>query len=130
MKSILAGSLIFTIALFSGSVAAAQELDGSAVKDLALQGIWDAQERGYGYWSWNEDGSVCLRKNDPTGDCDDTGTWAIEGNFICYELEWWGESEGLRVACISVIAHEGKPYEFIFQGDAMNSTLFTFKLLE
>ena len=130
MKSILARSLIFSIALFSGSIAAAQELDGSAVKDLALQGIWVAEEHSYGYWSWNEDGSVCLRINDPTSDCQDTGTWAIDGDFICYELEWWGEAYGQRAACISVVAHEGRPYEVIFQADAMNSTMFNFTLLE
>ena len=130
MKSSLAWSLLVSMVLFSGSGAAAEELDGSAVEDLALQGIWAAEEDGYGYWSWNEDRSVCLRLNDPTGDCADTGTWAVDGDFICYELEWWGEAYGQRDACISVVVHEGTPYEVLIQDDVLIATMFHFTLLE
>jgi hypothetical protein len=36
MRFLLAWSLFFSIGLFFGSAAAAQKLDGGAVKDLAL----------------------------------------------------------------------------------------------
>ena len=130
MKHFLAWSLFFSMAPFAGSGAAAQELDGSAVEKLALQGIWAAEENGYGYWSWNEDGSVCLRLFEPNGDCADTGTWAIDGDFICYELAWWGEAYGQRAACISAVAHEGMPYEVLFQDDVLVVTMFHFTVLE
>ena len=130
MQFLVAWSLFCSMGLFSGSGAAAQELDGGAVKDLALQGIWAAEEDGFGYWSWNEDGSVCLRLYDPTGDCEDTGSWAIDRDFICYELEWWGEVYGQRDTCISVVAHEGKPYEVLIQDGPLISTMFHFTLLE
>jgi len=130
MKHYLAWSLLFSTGLFAGFGAAAEELNGSAVQDLALQGTWAAEEDGYGYWSWNEDGSVCVRLHDPSGDCADTGTWGIDGDSICYELEWWGEAYGQRAACISVVAHEGAPYEVLFQGDALVSTMFHFTPLE
>jgi hypothetical protein len=130
MKPFLIWSLFISMGLFAGSVSAEQELDGSAVEKLALRGIWAAEENSYGYWKWNEDGSVCLRLHEPGGDCADTGTWAIDGNFICYELEWWGEAYGQRDACLSVVAHDGTPYEVLFQGDALVSTMFHFTVLE
>jgi len=130
MKASLTWTLSISMGLFAGSASAEQELDGSAVEKLALQGTWAAEENSYGYWSWNEDGSVCLRLDEPGGDCADTGTWSIDGNFICYELEWWGEAYGQRDACLSVVAHDGTPYEVLFQGDALVSTMFHFTVLE
>ena len=130
MKNFLAWSLLFWMGSFVGSVAAAQELDGSAVEKLALQGIWAAEEDAYGYWSWNEDGSVCLRLYEPSGDCADAGTWAIDGDFICYELEWWGEAYGQRAACLKVVAHEGMPYEVLFHDEVLVDTMFHFTVLE
>ena len=130
MKSFLVSILFLSIGLSAGPVAATQELDGNALEDLALQGTWASVEDDWGYWSWNEDGSVCLRLHDPVGDCADTGTWAIEGDFICYEFEWWGGSYGHRAGCISVVVHEGEPYEVLYQGDALVSTMFHFTLLE
>jgi hypothetical protein len=130
MKPFLTCGVCFSMGLFAGSIAEAQELDGGAVEDLALQATWDAEDDSYGYWDWNEDGSVCLRLHEPTGECADRGTWATDDDFICYEFEWWGEGYGQRAACISVVAHEGEPYEVLYQGDALVSTMFHFTLLE
>jgi hypothetical protein len=122
--------VFFSMGLFAGSGAEAQELAGSDVEDLALQGIWDAEEDAYGYWDWNADGSVCLRLFEPSGDCADTGTWTIDGDLICYELEWWGEAYGQRDLCMSVVAHEGMPYEILFRDDVLVVTMFHFTVLE
>ena len=89
MKAIVAWCLFFSVIIFSPSAVVSQELDAAAVKEIALQGVWDADAAGYGYWVWNGDGPVCLRFNDTTGDCADGGTWAIKGDSICYEFEWW-----------------------------------------
>jgi hypothetical protein len=75
-------------------------------------------------------GSVCLRLHDSTGDCEDSGSWAVDGDFICYDLEWWGEVYGQRDACINVVAHEGKPYEVLYQDGPLITTMFHFTLLE
>ena len=61
-------ALAISLGLLSSSPAFAQTLDGDAIRDLALQGTWTA-ENDFGFWSWSEDNTVCLRKGrvfDPT----------------------------------------------------------------
>lgn len=130
VKAIVAWCLFLSMIVTSPTAAVSQEQDATAAKEIALQGVWDAHAEGYGYWTWDKDGSVCLRLNDPAGDCADSGTWAMKGDSICYEFEWWGEGEDVKAACISVIAHKDQPFEVIILGDTMNATMFHFTLLE
>jgi hypothetical protein len=116
------------IFLIAGAPAQAQALDGLAIKELALRGTWNAQSSGWGFWSWDEDGSVCLRLNEPTGECSDTGTWAIDGDSICYEFEWVWESEGQRALCLH-INDLGGHYEAQHKG-LVATSLFKFEVID
>ena len=122
--------LFLTVVLGALCPAMAQELDGEALEKLALEGVWEAEHAEYGFWNWNDGGSVCLRVGSADGDCFDTGTWEINDNVLCYELTTWGESVGERVNCFTVSALDGNRYETLFHGSAMVSRMFAFKVLE
>lgn len=130
----IARSLSFGLIWLSGPFlvvpALAQELDGEGVRRLALEGIWEAEHAEYGFWSWNEDGTVCLRVGNKDGDCADTGTWEITENILCYELTWWGESVGERKSCVTVKPIGDSRFETLFHGGAMVSRMFAFKVLD
>jgi hypothetical protein len=115
--------------VFGGPLAVAQALDGSEIRDLALRGVWLAQEN-WGYWSWRDDNSVCLRLFGPDGDCADTGHWAIDGDVMCYELTWWGESYDVRQNCFTVHSKGGFHYETRYHGGALDSVFFSFIVIE
>ena len=118
------------LGLHSTSPSAAQELDGNALGNLALQGTWAAQDKNYGYWSWGEDKSVCFRLFEPKGDCADTGTWTIDDNVMCYELSWWGESYQIRKNCFTVVPLEDGLYDALYHESAVGSTFIKFEVLE
>jgi hypothetical protein len=83
----------------------ATALDAKAVKTLVANRVWQVTRPrgpGYDYWSWNSDGSVCLRLGEKSGKCADTGRWRLEGERFCYELTWWGESYGLKSSCFRI----------------------------
>ncbi len=71
-----------------------------------------------------------FRLLDQNGDCADTGTWTINGDAMCYELTWWGETEGDRTNCLTVHALGDDRYEALYHGGAMVSTFIHFKVLE
>lgn len=121
--------LVVSHSVFGHSQAASQALDGSAIRDLALRGTWLAQEH-WGYWSWSDDNSVCLRLFGPDDDCADTGVWAIDGDVMCYELTWWGESHDVRQNCFTVHSAGGFHYESRFHGGAMESVFFSFIVIK
>jgi len=123
-------ALFLTVASGAMRPAMAQELDGEALENLALGGLWKAEHAEYGSWSWSDSGSVCLRLGSADGDCFDTGTWEITDNVLCYELTTWGESVGERVNCFTVSALEDNRYETLFHGGAMVSRMFAFRVLE
>ena len=113
--------LILTLGLLANSPAEAQALKGTAIQKLALQGTW-AAEKDWGYWSWGADNTVCLRLHNQTGDCADTGTWTINGDVMCYELTWCGESYDVRTNCFTVHVLGDDRYEALYHGGAMVST--------
>jgi hypothetical protein len=121
--------IAIALGCFSSSSASAQALDGNAIHELALKGTW-AAENDWGYWSWSEDKTVCFRKIGANGDCADTGTWAIDGDVMCYELTWFGESYDVRKNCVTVHALDDGRYETRYHGLAMVSTFITFKVLD
>ncbi len=131
-KNCLPVILVLSLTVASGVMrpATAQELDGEALKKLALGGVWQAEHAEYGLWNWDDSGSVCLRVGSADGDCFDTGTWEITDNVLCYELTAWGESVGERVNCFTVNALEDNRYETLFHGGAMVSRMFAFSVLE
>lgn len=111
LKSVM---LLFT-ALAVTTVAIAKEdakkfLDASAVKALASGHMWKVVKLvvgGYAYWEWKSDGSVCMRLEEETGSCTDKGRWKLDGNRLCWELEYFGDDLGLKSTCVD-IADKGK----------------------
>ncbi len=128
-KRFASWALIISLGLLSSSQADAQALDGTAIKNLALQGTWASQD-GWGYWSWKEDNSVCIRLFEQDADCADTGTWTINDDVICYEFKWWGKPNDVRSQCVSVHALGEDLYETQYHGGALVSTFFKFKVPE
>lgn len=120
--------LAAAIVLVAGAPAQAQALDGPAIRELAVEGTWNADSSGYGFWSWHEDGSVCLRLSEPDGECTDTGTWSIEGGSICYEFGWVFRTEGQGAGCLRITAVEGR-YEALYEGPVTTS-LFKFEIMD
>lgn len=127
--SAVAAALAVSLELFSSSSAVAQALHGDAIQDLALQGTWAAQN-DWGYWSWSEDNTLCLRVFGPDGDCADTGTWSISGDVMCYELAWWGEAYDVRKNCYTVQALSDGGYETRYHGGVLDSVFTTFTVIK
>ena len=107
-----------------------QALNKDALTKLALQGTWQARD-AYGFWSWGEDNSVCLRLLGLNEDCSDTGTWKIDEDVLCYELTWWGKSYGIRKNCFTVVALDGGRYEALYHDSKLDHSVFiNFEVLE
>jgi hypothetical protein len=122
-------ALMLTLGLFANSPAETPALDGAAIQKLARQGTWVAEHAEFGNWSWGADNTVCFRLANPIGDCADAGTWTVNGDVMCYELTWWGESGGIKANCFTVHALGDGRYEARYHGGAMASTFINFKVL-
>jgi len=110
----------------------AATLDAKAAKSLTSDRVWQIKKPrgpGYDYWSWKSDGSVCVRLGEKTGKCADTGRWKLDGERLCYELTWWGETErgGLKSACFR-ISDQGKGHYGALQDNEM--TLLEFSVIK
>ena len=125
----LGAVLLAAACVFGNSPVRAQALGEDAVRELALQGMW-AAEKDWGYWRWSEDNSVCLRVYSPDGDCTDKGTWNVNGEVLCYELEWWGETYDVRKNCFTVQPLDEGRYETLLHGATLKSTFIIFQVVE
>ena len=110
-----AAALIAAAIFLPCSPASAEALDAAAVGKLVSGSTW--QQKGwsgptYIYWTWNPDGSVCLR-DEKAGSCIDTGRWRLDGNSVCYELTWWGKSYGMSARCFRVAAKGDGRYDML-----------------
>jgi len=122
--------LISFFALCTGIQAAAATLDAEAAKSLISGRMWQQpQPHGTGqlYWSWNADGSVCLRTDGKTSKCADTGTWKLGGDRLCYKLTWYGKASGRQSACFRISDKQKGLYEAL-QDNGL--TLFEFSVVE
>jgi hypothetical protein len=121
--------LALMLGLFGASPVAAEALGGPKLQELALGGVW-ASENDWGFWEWHADNTVCLRVNSAEGDCDDHGTWSLDGNVLCYELEWYGRGEDVRKNCFTVHALDDNKYKTVLSGGAVESMFFVFKVID
>ena len=129
LMSRLCAALLAAACIFGNSPVRAQALGEDAVRELALQGTW-AAEKDWGYWSWSDDNTVCLRVYSADGDCTDKGTWSVDGEVLCYELEWWGETYDLRKNCFTVQPMDDGRYETLLHGATLKTTSIVFQVLE
>lgn len=118
--------LLISATCLPSSAIAAATLDAKAAKDLISDRTWQQKKfdsPGYNYWSWKSDGAICLRLNENTGKCSDTGRWKLEGDRMCYEVTWLFKSGGGNSACFR-IADQGKGRYGALQDNGL--TLFEF----
>jgi hypothetical protein len=102
--------------LCATSQAAGQVLDTAAARSLLSNRLWllkPASSPDPYFWSWKSDGSVCVRFEEKSAKCDDTGRWKLDHGRVCYDLTWWGESLGFRSACFRIVDHHNGRYEAI-----------------
>ena len=129
-SSRLSVCLIVMFALCTGTQAAAANLDAKAAKRLISGRIWQQNSRdgpGLNFWSWAPDGSVCLRTQRKNGKCADTGRWKLDGNRLCYDLEWGGLTHGAKSGCFR-ISEKGKGLYEALQDNGL--TLFEFSVVD
>jgi hypothetical protein len=111
------------IVLFASFVAAQAQpgLDAVQLKTLVTGRTWAiafygdlADRTRTAYWDFHPDGRVCARlaNNAPGSRCADTGKWRLEGDKLCWELGWFGKSDGFQAAC-GRARSKGDAYQFI-----------------
>jgi len=124
----IAAAAVFVLAavLLPSQIAAAT-LDGKAAgnllsgRDMASKNV---AGEGFYYWTWNADGSVCMRLQEKNGKCADTGTWKVERDRVCYAFTWWGKSSGFAANCFRISEDAKGHYEAI-QDNGMRLFEFT-----
>lgn len=96
--------------------AAPAVLDAKAAASLLSDRLWHLKPTGAAsvyYWTWKSDKTVCVRFEEQSTKCDDTGRWKFDGDHVCYELTWWGESLGFRSDCFRIVDRGKGSYEAI-----------------
>lgn len=130
LHSRLVKSLAISLLAFCASTQAADTtLDAKAVRTLASGHTWRAKfySPSPTYWSWRTDGSFCLRLDDETAKCSDTGTWKVDGDRLCYKTTWWGQTSGVGAGCIRVVALDKGSYDAVQDNGV---SLFKFSLVK
>jgi len=110
-----AAALFVPAAFFLCSPVSADTLDAKTVGGLVSGHTWQQKRlagSGFMYWAWSSDGSVCL-KNEMAGSCIDTGRWKLDRDSVCWELSWWGKSDGVNSRCVRVAAKGDGRYEMV-----------------
>lgn len=106
-------------------------VDATKVQTLASGNTWETKKLGgapgYAYWNWKADGSACMRLEQGSGKCDDTGKWKVDGDRLCWEMQWFGATFGLKSNCVA-IADQGKGRYLGI--DKQGSKLFDFTVLK
>lgn len=101
-KALSVGFLFLT--MLTSRPSGAADLGADAVGRLVSGTTWSARvlDTQAASWDWKTDGTVCLRLGGADGRCDDSGTWKLDGDRVCYQLTWWLKSYGMTSACLSV----------------------------
>ena len=102
---------VFSTGLIGVQIARAAEVDALGVQQLRQllnDNTWEMRLQGPymppTYWDWSADGSVCARilGSNKDDNCVDNGKWRIEGDVLCWKLEWYGKTEGLYSGCVDI----------------------------
>lgn len=115
-----------TVAI-GASGAFSDELDAAQTQDLLFRAPWAIQAGGaINYFVWDADGTLCVKQFEADEEnCDDTGSWSIDGPQVCYSLEWWGKAVDLHELCFRVDAGASGEYK---AKDENNLTALTFSV--
>lgn len=101
------------LAMVMAGQSGAADLGADAVSGLVGGTTWSAQvlDTQAASWDWKKDGTVCLRLGNTSGQCDDSGTWKLDGGRVCYRLTWWLKSYDMTSACLNVAELGNGRYE-------------------
>ncbi len=102
------------------------------IGDLTNDKTWKMTWAGGGiqFWDWKQDGSICARMSgwDRQEKCADTGRWRLQGDDLCWDLEWLNRSLGMSNACVTIEGTEAERYEATRVG-GLGITFFSFGVL-
>ena len=125
---VMATGTFAVLVLASASLSAAAQttdtLTAEQLKPLVRDKTWAITFGGElkdpartAYWDFKADGSLCGRHggNKAGTKCADTGQWQLQGDAICWQLQWIGEAYGYKSMCSRVRKADGKTYELIDQ---------------
>lgn len=121
---------ILLVTLLGATAAAAATLDAKATKSLVSDRVWQQKPSAgpnYRYWSWKSDGSICIRTDDKSAKCGDTGHWKLNSERLCYDLKWGGLTYGAKSACFQIVDQGKGRYEAL-QDNGL--TLFQFTVIK
>lgn len=113
--------------------AAGQELNAEQLRQLASGRTWAVAFYGdlndklrTAYWDFAADGKVCARlgNNPPGSKCADSGTWKMQGDQLCWELGFFGKTDGFHSVC-GRAKPAGDAYQFINSRSGLS--LMTFR---
>ena len=120
--SIVALALIVPFA--AAAQTAADTLPAEQLKSLVNGKTWAITFGGElkdpartAHWDFKADGSLCGRQHGSKAGttCADAGQWKLQGDAICWQFQWIGETYGYKSLCVRVRKAEGKTYEAIDQ---------------
>ena len=97
---------MFLVAMLVALPAGASELGSDAVRNLVGGTTWSTESllnsTQLRSFDWKKDGTLCVRFGGTSGKCDDSGTWKVVGERVCYELTWWLKSYDMTSSCLGV----------------------------
>jgi hypothetical protein len=103
---------------------AADTLPAEQLKSLVTDKTWAITFGGElkdpartAHWDFKADGSLCGRHHGSKAGskCADTAQWKLQGDAICWQFQWIGESYGYKSMCARVRKSDAKVYELIDQ---------------
>ena len=107
MKTMIA--LLLTASMVTPALPqSSQNIKGESLRDLVAGRSWAISFQGNTdnprltlIWDFRKDGSICARAaGQERGEkCADEGSWAVRGDMMCWELKWFGKSQGFKSAC-------------------------------
>jgi hypothetical protein len=123
-------SLAFVVSFGATAQTSASDLTAEELKTVVTGKTWaihfgsedTIKDPGRAaYWDFNADGSVCgrLHGSKAKTKCADTGKWKLQGDLLCWDFTWMGESRDYKSLCGHARKAEGKTYQLVEQNGRM-----------
>src|SRR5688572_17240250 len=118
------GTLAVVVPFAADAQAPSDTLPADQLKLLVTDKIWAITFGGElkdpartAHWDFKADGLLCGRHHgSKTGTkCADTAQWKLQGDAICWQFQWIGETYGYKSMCARVRKSDAKAYELIDQ---------------
>lgn len=119
-----AALLIYVLSLVAAAQTASDTLTAEQLKPLVSDKTWAITFGGElkdpartAYWDFKADGSLCGRQHGSKvgSTCADTAQWKLQGDAVCWQFQWIGETYGYKSMCARVRKADSKTYTLIDQ---------------